>query len=262
MLPNRPEPLLSRLRGGARLGGMQSFSASPVLVEAMGHAGLDFVVVDMEHCPTGLETLAHLVRAAESAGIVPLTRVPDLDSLRISRALDLGVAGIVLPHATPARCREALAASRYAPDGTRGACPVVRSTGWLAADWRAHARQANAEVLVIPLLEDASAVDSLDEMLAIDGIDIVFIGPFDLSVSLGLDGADFRHPTLAAILERSVALARPRGKFVMTTVGATLDSGYATHLMGTGVRMLSFSADVAVFQNACRAAVRLRDAAP
>ena len=75
MLPNRPEPLVSRLRGGARLGGMQSFSASPVLVEAMGHAGLDFVVVDMEHCPTGLETLAHLVRAAESAGIVPLTRV-------------------------------------------------------------------------------------------------------------------------------------------------------------------------------------------
>jgi 2-keto-3-deoxy-L-rhamnonate aldolase RhmA len=254
--------LLSRLRSGARLGGMQSFSASPVLVEAMGHAGLDFVVVDMEHCPTGLETLAHLIRAAESAGIVPLTRVPDLDPLRISRALDLGVAGIVLPHATPSRCREALAAARYAPEGIRGACPVVRSTGWLAGDWRQHARQSNTEVLVIPLLEDASAVDSLDAMLDIDGIEIVFIGPFDLSVSLGLGGADFRHPTLAAILQRCVALAQARGKFVMTTVGATLDSGYATHLMSSGVRMLSFSADVAVFHHACRAAVSLRDASP
>jgi 2-keto-3-deoxy-L-rhamnonate aldolase RhmA len=261
MSMTRPASLLARLRSGARVGGMQSFSASPVLVEAMGHAGLDFVVVDMEHCPTGLETLAHLLRAADAAGIVSLTRVPDLDPLRISRALDLGVAGVVVPHASPERCRAALDAARYAPEGTRGACPVVRSTGWLAGDWREHARQANADVLVIPLLEDASAIDSLEAMFDIDGIDIVFIGPFDLSISLGLDGADFRHPVMADILDRCLALAQARGKFVMTTVGATLDGAYAGELLGRGVRMLRFSADVAVFLNACRAAVRLRDAA-
>lgn len=240
---------------------MQSFSASPVLVEAMGHAGMDFVVVDMEHCPTGLETLTHLVRAAEATGITPLARVPELEPLTMSRALDVGAAGLVLPHASGARCREALAACRYAPDGHRGACPVVRAAGYLPDDWPSHARRANGAALLIPLVEDAAALDEIETILDVPGIDVVFIGPFDLSISLGLDGADFRHPRMARILADIVAAATRRGKFVMTTVGATIDSDYAGELMAAGVRMLSFSADVAVFLNACRQAVRVRDAA-
>jgi len=259
MPPAKPMPILPRLRAGETLAGMQSFSASPVFVEAMGHAGLDFVVVDMEHCPTGLETLTQLVRTCDASGLVPLTRVPELDPPTIGRCLDLGVAGIVLPHATPARCRAALEASLYAPEGRRGACPVVRAAGYLPPDWDAHARAANDEVLVIPLVEDASALDTIDDIFAIDGIDVVFLGPFDLSISLGLRGADFRHPRMAAILADVVAVARRHGKFVMTTVGATIDNAYAAALIDAGARMLSFSADVAVFMAACRRAVGVRD---
>lgn len=255
-----PAPLLQRLRSGHVLAGMQSFSASSVFVEVMGHAGIDFVVVDMEHCPTGLETLAELVRAAGAAGIVPLTRVPDLDVKLIGRALDVGVAGVVLPHASARRCRAALDAALYAPRGSRGACPVVRPAGFLPVDWPAYAEGANQHVLVIPLIEDAGALDELDDILDIDGIDIVFIGPFDLSVSIGLGGADYRHPRMAEILKRAVDGARRRGKFVMTTVGATIDNAYAAMLMEAGVPMLSFSADVAVFMNACRGIVEVRDA--
>lgn len=254
-----PTPLLQRLKSGDTLAGMQSFSASPVLIEAMGHAGIDFVVVDMEHCPTGLETLTQLIRAAEATGIVPLTRVPDLDPLTISRSLDVGVAGIVLPHASPERSRAALDAALYAPRGNRGACPVVRAAGYLPRDWEQHTKTTNDQLLVIPLIEDASAVDSIDEILAIEGIDVVFIGPFDLSVSLGLGGADYRHPRMAQILADAVAAAQRRGKFVMTTVGATIDNAYAASLIQAGARMLSFSADVAVFMNACRKIVEVRD---
>jgi 4-hydroxy-2-oxoheptanedioate aldolase len=251
--------MLERLRAGATLAGMQCFSASPVMIEAMGQGGLDFTIVDMEHCPTSLETLAHCVRAADASGIVPLARVPQLDRQLIGRALDLGVRGIVLPHASPDRCAAAVRSCRYAPEGERGACPVVRAAGYLPADWSAHADRTNREVLVVPLVEDPEAVEAIDSIFAIDGIDIVFLGPFDLSISMGLKGADYRHPKLAEILDRVVAAANKRGKYVMTTVGATIEHEYAAALVARGVRLLSFSADVAVFLTACRRIAALRD---
>jgi 4-hydroxy-2-oxoheptanedioate aldolase len=250
--------LLERLRAGERLCGMQSFSASPVLVEAMGLSGLDFTVIDMEHCPTGLETLAHLLRAAQSSGLVPWVRLPELDVSLIGRVLDLGTHGIVLPHATPARCSAALKAARYAPQGERGACPVVRAAGYLPADWAAYTEAANRRTMVIPLIEDREGLDTAQAILDLEGIDIVFLGPFDLAVSLGIPGADYRHARLHGILTDLVAAATQRGKFVMTTVGATIDHEYAATLVRAGVRLLSFSADVAVFMNACRKIATLR----
>jgi len=248
-----PAPdLLARLRAGSRIAGMQCFTASPMMVEAMGHGGLDFTIVDLEHCPTTLETLAHLLRAADASGIAPLVRVPELDASLIGRVLDLGAQGIVLPHASVQRCELALAAARYAPEGDRGACPVVRAAGYLPADWQAHARASNRDVLVVPLVEDETAVNEIDAIFAIDGIEVVFLGPFDLAVSMGLGGADYRHPKLMEILERVVASARKHSKHVMTTVGATIDEQYAAGLVAKGVTCLSFSADVAVFLAACR----------
>ncbi len=246
-----PLPLLQRLRAGAVLTGMQSFSASPVMLEAMGHAGLDFVTVDMEHCPTGLETLAHLLRAADASGLAALARVPRLDASEIGRVLDLGAAGVVLPHATVARSREAVRCARYAPLGTRSACPMIRASGYLTTDWTSFAEGAN-DTLVVPLIEDEAGVAECEGILDLDGVEVVFVGPFDLSLSMGLAGQDYRHPRLAAALDRIVLAARERGKHVMTTVAATIDHAYAALLVERGVTLLSFSADVGVFHSACR----------
>lgn len=243
--------LLARLRAGEVLAGMQCFTASPVLVEAMGHAGLDFVTVDMEHCPTGLETLAHLLRAADASGIAPLARVPRLDGAEIGRVLDLGAAGIVLPHASTERCRQALRHARYAPVGDRSACPMIRAAGYLTTDWTDFARRRD-DALVVPLIEDVEGLASCEEILDLDGIEVVFLGPFDLSLSMGLAGQDYRHPRLAQALDRVTRAARARGKFVMTTVASRIDHGYASLLLQNGVRLLSFSADVGVFAAACR----------
>lgn len=251
--------LLDALGGGATLAGMQCFSGSPVLVEAMGQGGLDFTIIDLEHCPTSLEAVAHCVRAADAAGIVPLVRVPDLDRPLIGRVLDVGARGIVLPHASPERCAAAVRACRYGPEGDRGACPVVRAAGYLPDDWSAHAARSNRETMLVPLVEDPEAVEAIDEILDIDGVDIVFLGPFDLSIAMGLGGSDYRHPQLAAVLDRVVGAAFARGKYVMTTVGATIDVEYAGSLVAKGVRLLSFSADVAVFLTACRRIAALRD---
>jgi len=249
----RPASRLARkLSGRAALTGMQCFTASPVMIECMGEAGFDFTIIDLEHCPTQLETVAHLLRAADAGGVAALVRVPELDGPLIGRVLDLGAQGIVLPHASADRCRAALRAARYAPAGDRGACPVVRAAGYLPADWHAHAESANRDVMVVPLVEDEAAVRDIDAILALDGIDVVFVGPFDLAVSMGLGNADYRHPKLAAILDDVVAAARRHRKHVMTTVGATIDETYAAGLIGRGVRLLSFSADAAVFLAACR----------
>ncbi|MBL0419309.1 siderophore biosynthesis protein SbnG [Ramlibacter sp. AW1] len=254
---NRRPSLRDRLGGNRPLVGMQCFSASPVLVECMGEAGFDFTVLDMEHCPTQLETVAHLMRAADAQGMACLVRVPDLDAPLIGRTLDLGAQGIVLPHATVERARAAVRAARYAPQGERGACPVVRSAGWLPADWDAHAARSARETLVVPLVEDEAGVAQIDDIFALDGIDIVFLGPFDLAIAMGLGAADFRHPRLADVLDTVVSAARRHGKHVMSTVGATIDEAYAESLRERGVRLLSFSADVAVFMAACRRIARL-----
>lgn len=244
--------LRDRLAKGGTLTGMQCFSASPVIVEAMGASGLDFTIIDMEHCPTGLETLSHLLRAADSVDLLPLVRVPDVERTIIGRSLDLGAAGVVIPRASPERCRDALRFARYAPAGERGACPVIRSAGYLPGDWIAHERKANAGTLMVPLIEDPAGVERCAEILDLEGVEVVFVGPFDLAVSQGLSGADYRHPALSAALQRVVSEATVRGKYVMTTVGATIDLDYAKTLLDAGVRLLSFSADIAVFIGACR----------
>jgi 4-hydroxy-2-oxoheptanedioate aldolase len=253
--------LLDQLRAGAILTGMQSFSASPIMLEAMGRAGLDFVTIDMEHCPTGLETLAHLLRAADSGGITAFARVPQLDASIVGRVLDLGVAGFVLPHASVERCRTALDLARYAPEGSRSACPMIRAAGYMPKSWPEFASAANRDTLVIPLIEDAKGLDECEAILDLKGVDIVFVGPFDLSMSLGLAGADYKHPQMAQALERIVKAASSRGKFVMTTVASTIDHGYASLLLERGVTLLSFSADVGVFFAACRGIASLGRAA-
>lgn len=244
--------LRRKLETGRVLTGMASFAASPVLIEAMGSGGLDFVTIDMEHCPTGLETVAHLLRAADASGLSGLVRVPGLDASLIGRVLDLGADGIVLPQSTAEQVQAAVRAARYAPEGERGACPAVRAAGYLPSDWAAFQRQANRDALVIPLIEDRAGLEQIEDICAIPGADILFLGPFDLAASLGLDGTDFRHPALAEALTKLVAAARRHGKAVLTTMGTSVDPAYARMILGMGVNLLSFSADVVVFAAACR----------
>lgn len=178
--------------------GIILFSGNPLILEIAAAAGCDYVIIDMEHSPLDLEHCGHLIRAADAAGIAAIVRVPEVDAALIKKVLNLGAAGIAIPHATVTNCRAALAAARYAPEGERGACAVVRSAGYSPGDWNAHARAANRRVTVIPLLEDRAAIDDFEAMCAIDGIDVFFVGPTDLSIALGVPGATFDEPAMAA----------------------------------------------------------------
>lgn len=254
-MENRVRRALAR---GELVLGMMHFTGSPMIVEVMARAGLDFTIIDMEHSPIDLELAAHLVRAADAAGIAPLVRVPEVNAGLIKKVLNLGAQGIVVPHATRAACQAAVQAVRFAPEGDRGSCPAIRSAGYSVPSWTEYAAQANRQVLVIPLLEEKEVLADVESLVAMPGVDVLFFGPFDFSISAGVPGAGFDHPVMAAALERVVDLARQHGKYVMTSVGETISTEYARHIVGRGVRMISFSADALVFLKACREIAALK----
>lgn len=239
-------------QAGKVVTGIILFSGSPMVLELAAAAGVDFVIVDMEHSPVDLELCGHLMRAADAAGIAPVVRVPEVDPTLIKKVLNLGAAGIAVPHATLESCRAALRAVRYAPEGERGACPIVRSAGYAPGDWRAYASAANRRAVVIPLLEDRETIERFDALCAVDGLDVFFIGPTDLSIALDVPGATFDEPKMSAALDQVVNAARARGKHVMTTIGNRLDADYGRNIAGRGVRYIVLGTDGHLFLDVCR----------
>ena len=247
-----PTSLRERFARGDTLTGIIDFIGAPMVIEILARAGIDFVIIDMEHCPMDMDRLAHLVRAADAAGIAPLVRVPEVDVGLINRVLNLAVAGLVIPHGTRASCEALVRAARYAPDGERGACPIVRATGYWPDDWKAYAAQANRDILLVPLIEDATAIDDIAAIANVSGINGLFVGPYDLSVSVGAPGADFDHPAMSTALDRVVASCRQRGKFVLTTIGDRQERDYSRRLVQRGVQGLVLATDALVLLQACK----------
>ena len=244
-------PIRSKLENGEVVMGMMHFSGSPMFVEVMARAGLDFFIIDMEHSPIDLGLAANLVRTGDAAGITPLVRVPEVNAGLIKKVLNMGARGIVIPHATRESCAAAVQAAWYEPEGIRGSCPAVRSAGYGPPDWRVLQDEANREVLVIPLIEDQSVLEDFKALVEMPGLDVFFLGPWDFSVAAGVPGEDFNHPVMAAAMERMVSLAGQQGKYVMTSVGDRIDTDYCQGLIDRGVRMVSYSADALVFRRAC-----------
>lgn len=195
----RPRPL-ARLLAGPGAVGLYCSVPAPAIVEMIGHAGFDFVILDTEHALVGASELAVLLRAAEAAGLDALVRVPEGDHGAILRALDAGAAGVVVPHV---RCRAdvdaAIRAARYFPDGMRS-LGGGRAADYGVGDPREVIRRANAEVVLAVLIEDREGVEAIDEILTGGGVDVVLPGPGDLSQSYGVPW-ETRHPLVRAAVE-------------------------------------------------------------
>jgi len=247
------------LHEGRTVTGMLLFTGSPMVVEMMAVGGIDFVIIDMEHSALDLDRAAHLIRAADAAGITPFVRVPEVDPPLVKKLLNLGAAGIVLPHANRANCAALLAAMRYAPEGDRGACQIVRSAGYVRGDWNAHAERANREVMAIPLLEEQETIADFESLAAMPGLEAYFVGPTDLSISLGVPGATFDDPSMSAALEKVVATARRHGKYVMTLIGNNLDVDYGKRIVKRGVQIIVLGTDGDLFVNAIRRFSAVKD---
>ena len=165
-------PIRAALQRGDTVTGLILFSGSPMITELAAAAGIDFVIIDMEHSALDFDTCAHIVRAADAAGITPFVRIADVERTLILKLMNMGVAGIAISHANTENCAKALDYSRYAPEGERGACTIVRSAGYAPGDWGAHVRRSNDEMMVIPLIEDQSTLQDFESMAAMPGLEV------------------------------------------------------------------------------------------
>lgn len=157
----------------------------PVVAEIFAGAGFNWIAADMEHTDISVEGFANLARAA---GAVPmLSRVRENDTLAIRQVLDAGAMGVIVPLVNSAEeARRAVAAAKYPPQGVRGFA-FCRANGW-GREFDRYAHQANGDVAVVVMIESKQAVEAIDEILTVDGVDGVFIGPYDMSGSYGVVG--------------------------------------------------------------------------
>lgn len=222
--PNPPwiHPLKARLsRGLPVLGITLTTNSVEAAVQAAG-MGFDFLWAEMEHSPLGLETLRNIVLATRGLKALPFARVPVNELWTAKRVLDAGVLGVMFPFtSTPELARQAVAACRYPPLGRRGSGAGLASARWPAPE--GYHDFADANVMVVAIIEEISAVDRIEEIAAVPGIDVLFVGPSDLSFSMGLRG-DMGHPRVEEAMLKVVAAAKRHGKVTgrMTPGGADL----------------------------------------
>ena len=183
----------SLLKQGKQTAGAWLQMTSPFSAEIMARAGFDWLIVDMEHAPGDFLNLASQLQAMGETGCVPFVRAPWNDPVAIKRILDTGVMGVLIPYVNTAEeAKNAVAACKYPPEGIRGLAGSTRAA-YFGQNSMDYLKDANDEILVIIAVETGEAIDNLDEILAVEGLDGIFIGPMDLATSMGYFG-DPSHP--------------------------------------------------------------------
>lgn len=239
MTTERPPPLAARLSGGSGgpLLGARAKTHAPTLVEVYGALGFDFVWLDFEHggpSPWDATVFENLTRAADAAGVDPLVRVPTGDPPLLRRVLDAGVRTVLVPRVeTAAEAREAVRAGRFVHDGDPGerGYAGARANRWGADDDREYLARADEEVLVGVQIETAAGLENLEAVLGVPDLGFVFVGPGDLSVSLG-HPMETDHPevreAVARVREGCHDAGVPVGYTVSSTAAAeeAIDAGF------------------------------------
>jgi len=226
--------------------------SAPALVELLGLAGFDFVVVDGEHGPIDLKDTENLIRAGLSTQISVIVRAPDCVPTAIAKPLDFGAAGIHVPQVESAdMARLAIQASKYHPLGSRGLQPYVRSASFRSYPTADYLRLANEETMIVAQVEGVKGIANLEAILNVEGIDVAFIGPYDLSQSLGIPG-QVKHAKVKEAMVNAVRLAGQLGKRIGTYCD---DVETAIEYRDAGVSYLTVSIDAYIFLSSARSII-------
>jgi 2-keto-3-deoxy-L-rhamnonate aldolase RhmA len=235
-------------QGDVLLGQMVLELFSPGIGPMLAACGLDFVIFDMEHGRCDITQLAEMVAACRGSQIFPIARVPDAAYAPLSRALDVGARGVMVPRVeTRQQAEDIVSQLKYAPMGRRGVALGIAHDLYRAGTAEFFAK-ANEEIVVILLLETEKAFENLDAIVSVPGVDVAWIGHYDLTVSMGIP-AQFDHPRLLAAMDDLVAACQRHGVapgFLPPTPEA------AAHWISKGYRAISLCSDIGVFLDGVR----------
>uniref|UniRef100_UPI00404844F8 HpcH/HpaI aldolase family protein n=1 Tax=Rheinheimera sp. TaxID=1869214 RepID=UPI00404844F8 len=219
--------------------------ASPLVTEVMAQAGFDFQIIDLEHGPFILNEIHHHVSACESGtDCSPLVRIPTNQSWMALQSLDQGAHGIVVPHIEDITAAQTIAHSiKYHPHGSRGFTPFSKAGGFSNNRTADYVRTANQETLGIVIIECLNGLKNVQEIVSVDGIDIIYFGAYDLSQALGHPGEP-RHPEVVAAIRQGVAQVQSEGKYAGGFVPQSMDD--IKWLLDMGIRFITYEVDSSI----------------
>ena len=245
--------LKKKLQAGETVVGPFVIIPSAALVDTLGYSGMDFCILDTEHGPLSMETVADLVIAAQGSGVAPIVRVGENDEWPILRALDIGAEGVQVPQVNVVDdARRVVRAAKYSPLGERGVSVFTRAGNYYKNDAAGHPERQNDETMTVVHIEGKAGLDNLDEIMTVDGIDVLFLGPYDISQSLGVPG-DVRSKIVEDALKEAASRARAQGR-VVGSYAKDVEMG--KWLIDLGVQYLSINVDTTIYMQACERIVR------
>ena len=225
-------------------------SPDPNVAEIVAGAGFDFCLFDMEHGSLSLESVENCLRAVELKGVAGLVRTPDGLPGTVSKVLDSGAQGILVPHVkSAAQAEEVVAAMTFGPPGARGINAVSRAANYGDCDYLEFFRKSDEDILVMIQIEDAEALDELDAIAEVPGIDVIFCGPYDLSRSLRQIGNP-EHPDVKSVVERIVATGAAKANCVPGLYVGSPEG--AAEWQERGARLFAYGGDTGFLSQGAR----------
>ena len=237
-----------KLRAGQPSLGCFVGLGSPNAAELLAHAGFEWLIIETEHSALDSAEIEHMLMAINGTEAVPIVRVPSADPVTIQRSLDYGAMGIMVPMVKTVKEAQAVVrATRYPPAGTRGYNPLRASH--YSFDSKDYFYRANDNLLVALILETKEAVENMDAIAAVPGVDVLFLGPFDLCLSLGLDPMKQPHPQIQAVIEQLLSASKKTGVSAGIHV---FNPDQLEQRQTPGFTMISYSTDYVILADAAR----------
>lgn len=229
---------LEKLQSGEHAVGTFFHSGSGLVMEAIGLSGMDFVIIDKEHSPIGVETTLDMIRAAECHDLTPFVRIKDISRPSVLKLLDIGAKGLIVPAVEGfADVKKIVEFGKYPPIGNRGMA-MGRGVDFgigTDPDIQKHWNNVNRDALLIPMCETRGCLEQIEEIAALDGVDGIFVGPCDLSIALGKPGQFDDHEVESAF-RRVVTACRANNKFSLIFAGnAKLASHFVNDIGFDGI---------------------------
>jgi len=243
-----PNHFKRALKAGQAQIGLWSSLSSNYSVEVIAGAGFDWILLDMEHSPNDLESALAQLQAAAAYPTHPVVRVPWNDMVSIKRLLDIGTQSLLVPYvSTAAEARAAVSYTRYPPAGVRGVAGTTRATRFGRV--KDYAKRAHEEICLLVQVETQQALDNIEAICAVDGVDGVFIGPADLHASLGYTG-EIANPKVKPLIDEAIRRIRKGGKAPGILTPNEAD---AKHWLGCGGLFVAVGADVGILARGAEA---------